>query len=147
MTLKERVRALAKSNNISLTVLEETLGFGAGTISKWDKSTPNADKLNTVAKYFGVSMDYLLTGDDDRTSAVNEPLINEPNAHSERDIARRLKQILKELKTLQDDLTFESEPLDDKTRELLKVSIESSIRIAKINAKDEFTLKKDEKDE
>ena len=145
MTLKERVRALARSNNISLPALEETLGFGAGTISKWDRSTPNADKLNAVAKYFGVSMDYLLTGEDDRTIVANESQINDQTTRSERDIARRLKQILKDLKTLQDDLTFESEPLDDKTRELLKVSLESSIRIAKINAQDECISEKDEK--
>lgn len=65
MTLKERIRSLAKTRSISLPSLEETLGFGAGTISKWDKSVPSADKLNAVAKYFGVSMDYLMTGDDE----------------------------------------------------------------------------------
>ena len=65
MTLKERIRSLAKTRSISLPSLEEKLGFGAGTISKWDKSVPSADKLNAVAKYFGVSMDYLMTGNDE----------------------------------------------------------------------------------
>ena len=59
MTLKDRVKALAQERGISLPALESELGFGNSTIVKWDKSTPNADKLNAVAKYFNVTMDYL----------------------------------------------------------------------------------------
>lgn len=62
MTLKDRVKALAQERGISLPALESELGFGNSTIVKWDKSTPNADKLNAVAKYFNVTMDYLLNG-------------------------------------------------------------------------------------
>lgn len=62
MTLKDRVKALAQERGISLPALESELGFGNSTIVKWDKSTPNADKLNAVAKYFDVTMDYLLNG-------------------------------------------------------------------------------------
>lgn len=60
MTLKERVKELANNKGLSLPALESTLGFGNGTILKWDKSTPNADKLTKVADYFNVSIDYLL---------------------------------------------------------------------------------------
>ena len=60
--LKERIKELADKQNISLPALEAKLGFGNGTIVKWDKSIPNADKLNKVAKYFNVSMEYLLNG-------------------------------------------------------------------------------------
>lgn len=62
MTLKDRIKALATEKGISLPALEAELGFGNSTIVKWDKSTPNAEKLNAVAKYFNVSMDYLLNG-------------------------------------------------------------------------------------
>ena len=64
MSLKDRIKTLAQERNMSLPALEAELGFGNSTIVKWDKSTPNADKLNSVAKYFGVSMDYLLNGID-----------------------------------------------------------------------------------
>ena len=60
MSLKTRIKNLANEQGIGLTALEAKLGFGNGTITKWDKTTPNADKLNKVAQYFGVSMDYLL---------------------------------------------------------------------------------------
>ena len=45
MTLKERIKALADADGISLRVLESKLGFGNSTIVKWDKSTPNAEKI------------------------------------------------------------------------------------------------------
>ena len=65
MSLKDRIKSLANERGISLPVLEAELGFGNSTIVKWDKSTPNADKLNAVAKYFDVSMDYLMNGIDE----------------------------------------------------------------------------------
>ena len=132
MTLKERIKELANQKGISLPTLESELGFGNSTIVKWDKSTPNAEKLNAVAKYFGVSMDYLLNG-------VDEDGLSEKD---NKDIARRLESTLEELENSQDGLMFSGEPLDDETRELLKASLENSIRIAKINAKQKFTPKK-----
>ena len=69
MDLKERIRALAKSKGLSLPKLEIKLGFGNGTIVKWDKSIPNADKLTKVADYFNVSVDYLLGREDKENSS------------------------------------------------------------------------------
>ena len=137
MTLKGRIKELANQKGISLPTLESELGFGNSTIVKWDKSTPNAEKLNAVAKYFGVSMDYLLNG-------VDEDGLSEKD---NKDIARRLESTLGELENSQDGLMFSGEPLDDETRELLKASLENSIRIAKINAKQKFTPKKYRKDQ
>ena len=45
MELKDRVKQLADRKKISLPQLEQELGFGNGTIVKWDKSIPKADKL------------------------------------------------------------------------------------------------------
>ena len=50
------------------------MGFGNGTIVKWDKASPNSEKLSKVADYFHVSVDYLLGRDikpDD--SIKNDP--------------------------------------------------------------------------
>ena len=54
------IRALANAQGLSLTNLEIVLGLGNGTISRWNKSSPNSDKLVKVADYFHVSTDYLL---------------------------------------------------------------------------------------
>ena len=77
MSLKERIKQLANDRGISLPALEAELGFGNSTIVKWDKSTPNADKLNAVAKYFGVSMDYLLNGTECTSEDEKENKLSE----------------------------------------------------------------------
>lgn len=63
MTLSDRIQQLIDENNISQSELEKKLGFGKGTISKWKGNTaPSADKLQKIADYFGVTIDYLMTG-------------------------------------------------------------------------------------
>ncbi len=49
---------------MGLATIDSALGFGNGTIGKWGKSAPSADKLKMVADYFGVTVDYLLTGEE-----------------------------------------------------------------------------------
>lgn len=56
------IRSLAKKKGLSLTKLEEILGFGNGTIGKWVKQSPSCDKLNAVADYLSVSIDFLYNG-------------------------------------------------------------------------------------
>lgn len=65
MTLRERIKELCKKNGVSLNKLEDELGFAKGYMSKLDKSTPNAVKIQKIADYFGVSVDYLMTGNED----------------------------------------------------------------------------------
>lgn len=59
-TIVDRIRFLANSQGYSLTTLEVKLSLGNGTISRWNKSAPNSDKLLRVADFFHVSTDYLL---------------------------------------------------------------------------------------
>ena len=48
-------------NNISPNKLGEKLNITSGTITGWKKgASPNADRLNAIADYFGVTTDYLL---------------------------------------------------------------------------------------
>ena len=64
MTLLDRIRILCAQKGISIAKLERTLGFGNGSIGRWDKSSPSIDKLQTVADYFGLPMDLLLARDE-----------------------------------------------------------------------------------
>lgn len=141
MDLRDKIKELCKEKQISMNTLETTLGFGKGYISKLGKSTPNASKIQQIADYFGVTIDYLMTGQD--SEGVSYAKLN---ARDERDIAKRLEATLNDLENSQDGLMFSGDPLDDETRELLKASLENSIRIAKINAKQKFTPKKYRKD-
>lgn len=136
VTIFERIEELRKAIGISQGKLEKELGFSNGSISKWKNSTPKSDRLQKLADYFGVSVEYLMTGTDD--GAKEQPQLS---ARDERDISRRLEQTLSDLENQQDALMFDGAPLDEETKELLKVSLEHSIRVAKINAK-KFTNKR-----
>ena len=60
MTVKDRIKELAKNAGISIPNLETEIGISKGIISRWDQYSPTSDKLAAVADYFDVSVDYLL---------------------------------------------------------------------------------------
>ena len=64
MTFYERLESLRKESKISQGKLEKELGFSNGLISKWKNSVPSHDRLKKLADYFGVSVDYLMTGEE-----------------------------------------------------------------------------------
>jgi hypothetical protein len=67
------------------------------------------------------------------------------NKKNERDIQKRLNAILSDMDSDGMAMFNGDEEMDDETKELLKASIENSIRMAKIRAKEKFTPKKHKK--
>ena len=133
MTLKDRVKLLAQERGISLPALESELGFGNSTIVKWDKSTPNADKLNAVAQYFGVTMDYLLNGNQS----------NELSEKDERDIKKDIDSIMEKLSSGENGpASYNGEELDPEAAELFRDELEIALRRLKIINKEKYTPKK-----
>ena len=65
-TIYNRIYSLCEDNDTTVTELEAKLGFGRGSIGKLKTkgAMPAADRLLKIANYFGVSMDYLATGED-----------------------------------------------------------------------------------
>lgn len=70
--MRERIKNLCKDRGISLNKLEENLGFGKGYLSKLNSSTPNVTKIKQIADYFGVSVDWIMTGEESRGYYLNE---------------------------------------------------------------------------
>ena len=136
MTLKDRVKNLAQERGISLPALESELGFGNSTIVKWDKSTPNADKLNAVAKYFGVTMDYLLNGTSDIGLTEKD----------ERDIAKDSDRIMGEIQKGDDGpLYYNGTEIDQASLSLLQNAIEYALRETKKENKEKYNPHKNKK--
>ena len=131
----ERIKELSKVRGISINKLENELKMAKGYLSKIDKVKPSNERLMSIADYFNVSLEYLLTGEEkaENTSALS--------TRNERDIEKALQETLDKLDS-QDGLMFDGEALDDETKELLKISLEGAIRTAKITAKKKFTPKK-----
>lgn len=64
MTFYERVESLRKLSGLSQGKLEKELGFSNGSVSKWKNSTPTPERLQKLAEYFNVSVEYLMTGEE-----------------------------------------------------------------------------------
>lgn len=86
-----------------------------------------------IANFLGVSVEYLMTGTEKQPAP-------ELTARNEKDIEKALQGTLEQLDS-QDGLMFDGAALDPETRELLRLSLENTIRTAKITAKKKFTPK------
>ncbi|GLU98743.1 helix-turn-helix domain-containing protein [Megamonas funiformis] len=110
------------------------------TFVDWEKGNtyPRIDKIELLAKYFGIQKSDLI--EEKSTISNNEP---ELTARDERDIKKHLDKALENLEN-DEALMFDGEPveMDKETKELLKASLENSIRLAKTLAKKKYTPKK-----
>ena len=75
MTILDRIRSLANERKVTLAELERNLDFSNGSLRKWGTSTPSGDKIEKVADYFNVSVDYLL-GRTQNPYTSNDNLMN-----------------------------------------------------------------------
>lgn len=118
--------------------VSKATGIGGSTFTDWKngRSTPKRDKLQKIADFFGVSIDYLSTGSDE--DPPKEPTLTPKD---ERDISKKLDETLNQLES-SEGLMFDGEALDDATKELLKISLENALRTAKVTSKKKFTPKK-----
>ena len=113
-TLRDRVQTLARERNLTLSGLEKELGFGNATIVKWDKRFPSVEKLEAVAKYFDVSGNYLLYGEEHHTRIAPQIKINTNDVEENSMIALkdRLEKLAHiknvSLTTLESELGFEN---------------------------------------
>lgn len=67
MKLAETIRRLRLDKNVTQEVLAEVLGVSMQAVSKWENNVacPDIALLPVISSYFGVSIDYLLTGRSD----------------------------------------------------------------------------------
>ena len=88
------VKLLEKYGLTAYKVSKAT-GIAGSTFSDWKtgRSNPKQDKLQKIADYFGVSLEYLMTGKED----VVKEKAPELTARDERDIAKDLNNIMEKL--------------------------------------------------
>ena len=55
----KKIKDLCNNAGITITGLESTLGFARGSLSKIDNHKPSAEKLQKIADYFGIRVDWL----------------------------------------------------------------------------------------
>ncbi|CAM2076419.1 MAG: HTH cro/C1-type domain-containing protein [uncultured Clostridium sp.] len=143
--LGDKIKKLRKDCKITQTELAEAVGLRQSAIGMIERNKNGAspDKLKLIADFFGVTVDYLLSENEDNKEINIEEVKNiKLSKRAEKDIEKALQQTLEDLSNTQDGLMFSGEPIDDETRELLKISLENSMRLAKQIAKQKYTPKK-----
>lgn len=133
MTLVDKIRTLARQQDMSLPQLEIELGLGNGTISRWKSASPNTEKLQKIADYFNVSMDYLLGRE------------NYLSTKDQRDIEKILKQTQEQLMN-QEGLMFDGDPATPEAVESIVAAMQIGMEMAKKKNKEKYTPKKYKKD-
>lgn len=73
MTISQRVFHLLSKQGKKQNELAEFTGISTSTISAWNKrgTDPAANTISTIADFFGVSTDYLLTGEEKKLLSDN----------------------------------------------------------------------------
>lgn len=134
----KRLRYYLSQNNMTQVELAKKLNVGTTSVYNWCNGikTPRMDKVDAMCDLFKCSRSDLI---EEKT-----PLLTEKD---EKDIGKTLQDTLNQLESEQNGLMFSGQALDDETRELLKISLENSLRMAKITAKKKFTPKKYRADE
>ena len=132
---------LCRKNGVTpYRVCKET-GLTTATISDWKagRYVPKADKMQKIADYFGVSIEYLMTG---KENAVTEK-VPELTSRDERDIAKDLNNIMEKLTSGEaGPASYDGEPLDPEAAALFKDELEIALRRLKLINKEKYTPKK-----
>ena len=61
----EKIRDLCAKRGLSIRKLEIDCNLSHGSLSKWDKHKPSFDRIQNVADYLGVPVDFLLSEKSD----------------------------------------------------------------------------------
>jgi len=77
MTVLERIKESAKNLGWNIQTVAKKSGMGVNSIYKWKNQTPNLEKLTQVAKTLGVSVDYLLSGEEQKNETTKKVNIEE----------------------------------------------------------------------
>ena len=137
MATLDIIRTLCTKNGLSIKKLEKELGFSNGSLAK--SATIKAERLQKIAEYFNVSVDYLMTGDDNFAK-------NDLTARDERDIAKDLENIMKKMKNGENGpASFEGEEIPEEDLELFAGQLELMLRRLKSINKEKYNPYKNKK--
>lgn len=141
ITCEEYLKTLIQEQFPSIRAFSEHINMPYSTLTSILKNVGGASitNLRKITGALNIKLDDLATYEE--KSSINQPRV-------ERDIQKRLQSILDDMNS-EAGLAFYNgnEEMDEETKELLKISLEASIRTAKKRAQDKFTPKKYKKSE
>lgn len=133
---------LLQKFGVSAYKVSKDTGITQASLSKWKsgKSTPSSETLQKLANYFGVSVDYLMTGIE---LEDKKPVITPKD---ERNIAKDLNNIMAKIEVGEDGpLHYNGQELDEDSLLLLKDAMNLALRQLKVINKEKYNPNKNKK--
>ena len=134
---------LSKYGVTAYKVAKET-GITTATLSNWKqgKYTPKQDKLQKIADYFGVSLEYLMTGKE----AVVKEKAPELTARDERDIKKDLDSLREKLANKESGpAVYDGQDIPEEDIDLFLGQVDLMLRRVKIKNKEKYNPNKNKK--
>lgn len=134
---------LLQKHGVTPYKVAKEAGVTQTALSNWKsgRSTPSSKTLQKVADYFGVTVDYLMTGRVDAKEKAPEL-----TARDERDIAKDLDRIMGEIQKGDDGpLYYNGIEIDNASLNLLQNAIEYALRETKKENKVKYNPNKNKK--
>lgn len=140
----DRLKDALSLRNMKQIELTEKTGIGKSAISQYlsGKVTPKQDKIYLMAQALDVDEGWLMGYDVDiKRQAINRSSLPSLTPKDEREIAKDLENMINSLDN-KSGMAAYNDPDDQEELELLKASLETSMRLAKQIAKKKYTPKK-----
>ena len=131
---------LLQKYGISAYKVAKEAGVTQTALSNWKngRNTPSAPTLQKIAEYFGVTVDYLMTGKED---SKKESQFKPKDQKDIKEILANTEQLLK-----QDGLMFDGDPASPEVIESILSAMQIGMEMAKKKNKEKYTPKKYKKD-
>lgn len=132
---------LLQKYGVSAYKVAKETGVTQSTLSDWKRgrSTPKSENMKKLADYFGVSIDYLMTGKEETSD--KEPQLKPKDERDIKNILVNTEQLLK-----QDGLMFDGDPASPEAIESILSAMQIGMEMAKKKNKEKYTPKKYKKD-
>ena len=132
---------LLQKYGVSAYKVAKETGVTQSTLSDWKRgrSTPKSENMKKLADYFGVSIDYLMTGKEDLQE--KEPQLKPKDERDIKTILANTEQLLK-----QDGLMFDGDPASPEAIESILSAMQIGMEMAKKKNKEKYTPKKYKKE-
>ena len=131
---------LCMAHNVTPYRVCKDTGITTASISNWKagRYSPKVEKLQKSADYFGVTVEYLMTGKEETKEKA--PGLT---AKDERDIAKDLDRIMEKLTAGESGpASYNGEDLDPEAAALFKDELEIALRRLKLINKEKYTNKR-----
>ena len=131
---------LLEEKGLKAADVTRATGIKSPVFSEWKKgkSRPNTEKMIKIANFLGVSIEYLLTGNESKSNTNN--LTNRDT--------KQIEAILSDTEALlqQDGLMFDGDPATPEAIDSILSAMKIGMEMAKQKNKEKYTPKKNKKD-